>query len=81
MRLTARRKARHSTPLSCQATKQAEKLEDEVIASDEILPDGVKRLHITVPADKVAKAWQKAIKLEGKSHDFPGFRQGKKVGF
>ena len=50
-----------------------------MIASDEVLPNGVKRLNITVPAEKVTKAWEKAIRLEGRSHDFPGFRQGKKA--
>ena len=78
-RVTGRRKCRQTHQISCQATKTAEKLEDDVAASDEVLPNGVKRLHITVPAGKVAKAWEKAIRLEGRSHDFPGFRQGKKA--
>ncbi len=76
---TARRTCRQLDAFLCQATKEAEKLDEDLAASDELLPNGVKRLHVTVPAEKVAKAWQKAIKLEGKSHDFPGFRQGKKV--
>lgn len=71
---------RHASPVVCRAATEAVELEeDEVRARDEFLPQGVKRLHVTVPADKVAKAWQKAVKLEGRSHDFPGFRQGKKA--
>ena len=54
-------------------------MDDEISASEEKLENGVKRLSVTVPADKVLKAWQKAVRLEGRTHDFPGFRQGKKV--
>ena len=75
----ARRNASHR-PVLCRAAAEAEVLDDEVSANEEKLDNGRKRLDVTIPADKVLKAWQRAIKLEGRTHDFPGFRQGKKVG-
>lgn len=65
--------------LVCNAAAEAALLDDEISAREEGLEDGVKRLSITIPADKVQKAWQKAVRLEGRTHDFPGFRQGKKA--
>lgn len=77
--MTGSRSQRPESISICHATAQAEEPKQKINSKEEDGPGGVKRFTITVPAAAVGKAWQKAIKMESRSHDFPGFRQGKKV--
>ena len=52
----------------------------QIIVKTEHLPNSHLRLEVTVPADLLKKAEQKALKqLRADAKDIPGFRKGKKV--